>query len=64
VQARRLEGRKYWGLLWIDEKDNSTNFKFNIEGGDFPSARDALTRFIAVMQKRLDNEKKCPNYSA
>lgn len=64
VQVGRLETQKYWGMLWIDKKDNSTNFKFNVEGGDFASARKALVRFIAVLQKRLDDEKKCPVYKA
>lgn len=64
VQVERIEGRRYSGLLWIDDKDNSTNFKFNIAGGDFASARQALVRFIAVLQKRLDEEAKCPFHSA
>lgn len=62
VQVERIEGRKYSGLLWIDDDDNSTNFKFNIAGGDFPSARKALKRFIAVLQQKLDDESKCPFY--
>ena len=62
VQADRLEGRKYWGMLWIDESDNSTNFKFHVAGGDFASARAALTRFIGVIDDRIKNEKRCPFY--
>jgi hypothetical protein len=62
VQARELEGHRYTGLLWIDESDGSTNFKFNANGGDFASGRKALQRFVAVIQKRLDDEEKCPSY--
>lgn len=54
IQVERIEGRKYSGLLWIDDDDNSTNFKFNIAGGDFASARRALKRFIAVLQQKLN----------
>lgn len=64
VQVERIEGRKYSGLLWIDDSDNSTNFKFNIAGGDFAAARKALVRFIAVLQKKLDDETKCPFHTA
>lgn len=64
VQVNRIEGRQYSGLLWIDDSDNSTNFKFNIAGGDFASARQVLGRFIAILQKRLDDESKCPFYKS
>lgn len=60
VQVERIEGRRYSGLLWIDDEDDSTNFKFNIAGGDFAAARKALVRFINVLQKKLDDESRCP----
>lgn len=64
VQVERIEGSKYSGLLWIDDADNSTNFKFNIGGGDLASARKALVRFVAILQKRLDDEARCPFYKS
>jgi hypothetical protein len=54
---------KYHGELWMD-KDGTANFKFHIEGGDFPAARNALLSFIQCLQQRLAQEQECPYYVA
>jgi len=55
------DARKHSGELWIDEEGNA-NFKFHIEGGSFSEAREALTKFISVLQERLARETDCPYY--
>jgi hypothetical protein len=62
VQAQSVADNKYSGLLWIDDSDDSTNFSFNIAGGDFSAAREVLIRFAAVIQEKLDNAVKCPYF--
>jgi hypothetical protein len=62
AQVNAIANNKYTGLLWIDDNDNSTNFRFNIAGGDFSSAREILIRFIAVLQEKLDNAERCPYF--
>lgn len=64
VQVEEMEESKYTGLLWIDEQDGSTNFKFNVAGGDFSSAREALSKFVAVIQDRLNNAEQCPFFES
>ena len=41
----------------ITEAAESIRFHFR---GDFPQGRDALQRAIATMQRRLDEQTKCP----
>jgi hypothetical protein len=52
---------RYSGELWLDP-DGTANFKWHIEGGTFLDAREALVKFIACLQSRLNNEQKCPMY--
>jgi hypothetical protein len=59
---RAFESRQYWGVLWMDDHDDSVNFKFHIAGGDFLSAREVLIKFRDVIQARLDAEKRCPYF--
>jgi hypothetical protein len=41
----------------ITESSESIRFHFR---GDFPQGRDALRRAIATMQRRFDEQRKCP----
>jgi hypothetical protein len=47
--------------LWLD-KDENVNFKFHLIHATFEEGREALKKFIALMQSRLDDQKKCPFY--
>lgn len=58
---RPLHICKHWGELFLDD-DGTTHFKFHIEGGDWFAAREALVKFIACLQHKLDSERKCPFY--
>jgi len=55
--------RKLWGELFLDE-DGEADFKFHIErgAGGFLPAKEALEKFIALLQERLNNAKQCPFY--
>lgn len=59
--SKRHASSNWSGELWIDD-EGFANFKFHIQGGQFTDAREALRKFIACLQDRLDKAERCPFY--
>lgn len=51
------------GELWIDEAGEA-HFLCHTVGDDFTGTRTAIEKFIAVLQRQLDNEARCPLFAA
>ncbi len=58
-KLRRRLKTDYSAEAWIDE-ENSVNLKLHFRHGDFPAAREALTKFRDIIQERIDLQRNCP----
>lgn len=50
-----------YGELYIDAAGNP-HFICHTTGEDFPRTKEALQKFIGLLQRQLDNEESCPYY--
>jgi hypothetical protein len=61
LRALIPEDARVWATTAIDTK-GSVSFKFHVQHGDFQEAREALKKFIEVMQQRFNEQESCPYY--
>ncbi len=58
-----MTNAKLWGELYIDAHGEA-HFICHTKDDDFLATKDAIKKFIALLQGQLDNEKKCPFFQA
>lgn len=64
VRASRPVGeqRQLFGELWIDN-EGEAHFVCHTKNDDFPATKAAFEKFIALLQRQIQDEKECPFYT-